>query len=137
MVYFYNLYLSRAIEQINDLRGELRSAIMNLFTFVDWIMILPEAAKVEFWQELKVYEEERKMPYITSIEQIGYDRGQVVGYDRGIKEADQRSQEQLLQRERSIALNMLRKNLDLETIAEITGLTIAQLQDLRSQLELQ
>ena len=79
-------------------------------------MILPEAAKVEFWQELKIYEEERKMPYITSVEQIGYDRG-------------------TLERERSIALNMLRKNLDLETIAEATGLTTAQIQDLRSQLE--
>ena len=124
-------------------RGYDRSAILNLFTFVDWIMILPEATKNEFWQELKVYEEERKMPYITSVEQIGYDRGQVVGYDRGqvvgydrgVKEADQRSQEQLLQREQSIALNMLRKNLDPETIAEITGLTIAQIHDLRSQLE--
>jgi predicted transposase/invertase (TIGR01784 family) len=32
---------------------------------------------------------------------------------------------------RSIALNMLRKNLPLETIAEVTGLTIAQLQQLQ------
>ena len=74
------------------------------------------------------------MPYITSVEQIGYDRGQSVGYDRGVKEATKRSQE----RERTIALNMLRKNLDLETIAEIAeiaGMTIDQLQDLRSQLE--
>ena len=61
--------------------------------------------------------------------------GQVIGYDRGVREEDQRSQEQLLQRERSIALNMLRKNLDSETIAQITGLTIAQLLELRSQLE--
>ena len=101
-----------------------RSAILDLFTFVDWIMILPKPTKVEFWQELRIYEEERKMRYITSVEQIGYDRGQVVGYDLGVKEADQR----LLERERSIAFSMLRKNLDLETIAEITGLTIAQLQ---------
>jgi predicted transposase YdaD len=32
----------------------------------------------------------------------------------------------------SIALNMLRKRLDLETIAELTGLTIAQLQQLQA-----
>ena len=31
---------------------------------------------------------------------------------------------------RSIALNMLRKNLPLDTIADVTGLTIAQLQEL-------
>ena len=63
-------------------RGYDRSAIMNLFTFVDWVMLLPEATKVEFWQELKIYEEERKMPYITSVEQIGYDRGVQVGKER-------------------------------------------------------
>ncbi len=34
---------------------------------------------------------------------------------------------------RSIAINMLRKHLDLAMIAEVTGLSIAQLQDLRSQ----
>ena len=33
----------------------------------------------------------------------------------------------------AIALNMLRKNLPIETIAEVTGLTIAQLQALQSQ----
>jgi predicted transposase YdaD len=36
---------------------------------------------------------------------------------------------------REIALNMLRKNLDLETIAEVTGLTIAQVQDLQLQIK--
>ena len=55
---------------------------MGLFTFVDWVMLLPEATKVEFWQELKIYEEERKIPYITSVEQIGYDRGVQVGKER-------------------------------------------------------
>ena len=112
-----------------------------MFLVSKWIILLRWE---KFYQKLqnilsgknwKFYEEEQKTPYITSVEQIGYDRGQVVGYDRGIEEADQRSQEQLLQREQSIALNMLRKNLDLDTIAKITGLTIAQIQDLQSQLE--
>jgi predicted transposase YdaD len=34
---------------------------------------------------------------------------------------------------RSIAINLLRQHLDLAMIAEATGLSIAQLQDLRSQ----
>lgn len=62
----------------------------------------------------------------TSVEQIGY--------DRGVKEAEQRSRELLSDRERSIALNMLRENLDLETIVRITGLTIAQLQQLQAEM---
>jgi predicted transposase/invertase (TIGR01784 family) len=36
-------------------------------------------------------------------------------------------------RESEIVLNMLRKQLDLETIAEVTGLPIAQIQQLQSQ----
>ena len=35
---------------------------------------------------------------------------------------------------RTIALNMLRKNLALETIAEVTGLTIAEVQTLQGQV---
>jgi predicted DNA-binding ribbon-helix-helix protein len=33
-------------------------------------MMLPEGLKQTFWAELKTYEEERKMPYITSVEEI-------------------------------------------------------------------
>jgi hypothetical protein len=46
------------------------------------------------------------MPYITSVEQIGY--------DRGIKEGQE-------EKAIAIALNLLRKNLDVETIVEVTG----------------
>jgi predicted transposase/invertase (TIGR01784 family) len=35
----------------------------------------------------------------------------------------------------TIALNMLRKNLDLETISDVTGLTMAQLQELQAQIK--
>jgi hypothetical protein len=99
-------------------RGYDRSTIINLFAFVDWVMILSNEAKVAFWQELRTYEEERQMPYITSVEQIGY--------DRGIKEGQE-------EKAIAIALNMLRKRLDLETIAEVTGLSIAQLQQLQAE----
>jgi predicted transposase YdaD len=54
------------------------------------------------------------MPYITSVERIGYDRGKV-------------------EERKSIALNMLKDNLPLETIARFTGLSIAQLQQLQTE----
>jgi predicted transposase/invertase (TIGR01784 family) len=54
------------------------------------------------------------MPYITSIEQMGIEKGR--------------------QEEReAIALNMIRKQLPLETICEVTGLTIEQVQQLQAQ----
>jgi hypothetical protein len=60
--------------------------VMNLFRFIDWVLKLPKALEAEFWQELQVYEESRKMPYITSVERIGYDRGQKEGRQEGRQE---------------------------------------------------
>jgi Domain of unknown function (DUF4351) len=57
-------------------RGYSRSYVLNLFKYIDWIMILPEALKRSFWEELRTYEEERRMPYITSVEQIGIEKGE-------------------------------------------------------------
>lgn len=55
--------------------GYARREVLNLFKFIDWVMILPEGLKQAFWLELKAYEEERKVPYITSVEEIGFERG--------------------------------------------------------------
>ena len=49
-------------------KGYQRQDIQNLFRFIDWLMALPDALNVQFWQELARYEEERRMPYITSVE---------------------------------------------------------------------
>jgi predicted transposase YdaD len=59
------------------------------------------------------------MLYITSVEQIGY--------DRGIKEG---------QEEKAIAigLNLLRQGIPIEVIAQATGLTVHQLQRLQAQV---
>jgi len=45
--------------------------------------VLPKRLEQEFWLELKAYEEERQMPYITSVERIGYDRGKQEGRQEG------------------------------------------------------
>ena len=72
----------RLVKRLHEL-GYDRSEVLNLFRFVDWVMILPEGLKRTFWNELKTYEEDRKMPYITSVEEIGYDRGLNEGEAKG------------------------------------------------------
>ncbi|WP_253188065.1 DUF4351 domain-containing protein [Leptolyngbya sp. 'hensonii'] len=59
--------------------GYDRREVVNLFKFIDWVMILPEGLKQAFWMDLKAYEEERKVPYITSVEEIGFERGMQQG----------------------------------------------------------
>jgi hypothetical protein len=102
--------------------GYSRSDVLNLFKFVDWAMILPEGLKRAFWEELKAYEEERQMPYMTSVEQIGYDRGLQDGEETGVEKE-----------RRSLALKMLQENIQIETVARITGFAIGQIQALQTE----
>jgi hypothetical protein len=93
-------------------QGYERQDILNLFRFIDWILELPKDLKRSFRDELEAYEREQQMPYVTSIERMGIEQGE----DRATQK---------------IALNLLRKNIPLETISEATGLTIEQLQQLQ------
>jgi hypothetical protein len=99
-------------------QGYGRQDILNLFRFIDWMMELPEGLKQAFRDQLEQYEQERQMPYVTSIEQMGIEKG----IEKG-KEAERRS----------LALKMLQESIPLETIARITELTIARLQQLQAE----
>jgi hypothetical protein len=58
-------------------KGYTREMIIQLFRLIDWMMILPEELKTEFETELSHYEEEQRMPYITSIERSGIAKGTI------------------------------------------------------------
>ena len=61
-----------------------REDVINLFQFIDWVMSLPSELEQEFWQEVIQYEEERRMPYITSVERIGIQKGIEQGMRQGL-----------------------------------------------------
>lgn len=54
------------------------------FGFVDWLLRLPNALKAQFVQELRTFEEERHMTYITSVEEVGIEKGRAEGLLEGI-----------------------------------------------------
>lgn len=72
---FWKFYIIRHLYE----RGYEREDIINLFHFIDWIMWLPPAAEQELWQEMEQLEGEKKMPYITSVERIGIQKGRKEG----------------------------------------------------------
>jgi hypothetical protein len=45
--------------------------VRELFRLIDWLMELPPALTALFRQELDRFQQERQMPYITSIERLG------------------------------------------------------------------
>nr|WP_242479251.1 hypothetical protein [Lamprobacter modestohalophilus] len=56
-------------------RGYERALILELFRLIDWMIRLPEALEADFRQELYTYEEQQRMPYVTTVEQAGIDKG--------------------------------------------------------------
>ncbi len=86
--------------------------IIELHAFLDWMMRLPEELERQFQNELKAFEEAKQMKYVTTIERMAAD-----------------------EKARNIALNMLKDNLSVEQVARFTGLTIAQIQQLQSEME--
>jgi Domain of unknown function (DUF4351) len=103
-----------------------RSDVLNLFKFIDWAMILPEGLKKAFWEDLKTYEEDRQMPYVTSVEQIGFDRGLHVGGEEGA-----------IRQAQSMLLRQLTRKIGAmsnQTLDQINALSIKQMESLSEAL---
>ena len=58
-------------------RGYSRQDILELFRLIDWMMTLPESIESEFKQEIRNFEEDLQMPYVTSIERLARIEGLV------------------------------------------------------------
>lgn len=56
-------------------RGYTRETILELFRLIDWMMVLPRELERNFREEFIRYQEERNMPYVTSIERLAREEG--------------------------------------------------------------
>jgi predicted transposase/invertase (TIGR01784 family) len=95
-------------------KGYNGNKVKDLFRFIDWIMVLPEKLDNTFGDELKAFEQEKKMTFITSVERIGIKKG--------------REEER-----QKIVVSMLKKGVSMEDIAEFTELSIEQVKKIQSQ----
>ena len=53
--------------------------VQRLYSFIDWLMVLPEELDEQFRHEVQKYEEEKHMPYISGIERRAEQRGHEKG----------------------------------------------------------
>ena len=58
--------------------------ILALYEFLDGIMVLPETMEKIYLDQVDQYEEESQMPYITSAERIGIEKGMIKGIEKGM-----------------------------------------------------
>lgn len=75
-------------------RGFGRQEVLELFRVIDWMMGLPPGLDQAFHHSLQQYEGERNMPYITSIERIGLEKGREEGFRQGIERGIEQGIEQ-------------------------------------------
>lgn len=67
-------------------RGYDKLTVLKLFRFLDWLVWLPEDLKRSYTDEIERYEEEKRMPYVTTFEQIGIERGLQKGLQQGLQQ---------------------------------------------------
>ena len=75
----WKLQLTRRLYE----KGYDRQDILELYRFIDWLIQLPEALEIQFQRELEAYEQEGKMPYISTIERMAQQRGREEGREEG------------------------------------------------------
>ncbi len=75
-------------------KGYDRQAVLELFRFIDWLLVLPEALEQEFRIELKQVEGERSMPYISSFERLAIQEGREQGLQQGLQQGIQQGKRQ-------------------------------------------
>jgi len=67
-------------------KGYRKDQIKALFEFIDWILQLSGEEEKLIWKEIKELEGVKKMPYVTSVERIGMERGLQQGLQQGMQQ---------------------------------------------------
>lgn len=78
--YRYKLDLVKGLYE----RGWNAEDVRQLFRIIDWLLDLPDELKPDFNDDLHAWEEEKRMPYITSVEQMALERGMEKGRKEGL-----------------------------------------------------
>ncbi len=69
-------------------KGYQKQDILNLYSFIDWVIQLPEPLAIEYNNEVLKFEEEQNMAYITTAERLGFQRGREEGRQEGREEGE-------------------------------------------------
>ena len=72
----------RLVRSLYD-RGYVRSDILELFRIIDWMIQLPGVLEEQFREDVYLFEEEQKMPYVTTVERAGIEKGKKLGMQEG------------------------------------------------------
>jgi len=69
-------------------RGYSRAEVLELFRIIDWMIRLPKSLEQAFLAEIYAIEESKNMPYVTSAERFGIEKGRIEGKLEGKLEGE-------------------------------------------------
>lgn len=118
----YKLILAKQLYK----QGYNKEEIIGLYKFIDWIMVLPAELEQQFLQTITTYEEEMKMPYISSAERFGIQKGLEQGLKQGLEQGERIVVERLLKKRLG--------ELDASVMDKLKRLTVKKLEELAEVL---
>lgn len=78
--------------------GYNKAYIRSLLRFLDWIIRLPKEVEEQLDFEIEKKTKGKAMPYVTSWEQRGLERGQKIGEERGQKIGEEKGEKKMILR---------------------------------------
>jgi len=100
-------------------RGYTRDDVLELFRFLDWVLTLPPVLEVRFQTAVIELERERQMPYITSIERMGIEKGREEGRQEGRQEGEMVILRRLLTRRFGLLSDEVEQRLHAATVQDL------------------
>jgi hypothetical protein len=87
-------------------------SITKLLGFLDWLLALPEDLARQFDDFANQYEEANKVPYVTTFERKGIEKGIILGRQEGLQQGIQKGIQQgiqlgTLQKSRDMVIDIL------------------------------
>ena len=93
-------------------RGWGHQGVAQIFRILDWLLKLSIELDRQFWSEIKRYEEEKGMPFLSPTEIRFLEEGRQVGIKEGIKEG-----------RAEVARGMIAEGIDVEVVKKLTSLS--------------
>jgi len=111
--------------------------VLELFRFIDWVLALPRKMELNFRTALQELQEEKKMPYVTSIERLAREEGIEQGIEQGMRNAVLDTLEDRFGPDALLLSEALQRIEGVERLKMIgrNARSAASLQEFRSELE--
>jgi len=97
-------------------KGFNKREVCNLYKFIDWLIGLPQPLELEYLNKVYDLEEAKKMPYISSAERFGMEKGREEGLEK-------------------VARHLLKEGAKPAYIKKITGLSLVKIKHIQQSLK--